>query len=146
MKPRLKKFAIGLTALLVVIQFVPIRGTNPPVGGEPQMSPEVREVLSRSCFDCHSNRTVWPWYSRVAPLSWWIVHHVDEGREHLNISTWETLSPEDQKDALEEVVEDVQEGEMPLGSYVVGHPKARLSDRDKQLLIDWARGQGSQIR
>lgn len=144
MNPRFQKLAIGLATFLVAIQFVPLRGENPPMTGEPPMSPEVREILTRSCFDCHSNRTVWPWYSKVAPVSWWIVRHVDEGREHLNFSTWDSLAPEDQQKALEETVEEVEKGKMPLASYVIGHPQAELSDNDRQALASWARALGSE--
>lgn len=141
---RLKKIAVGAAALLVAIQLAPIRGSNPPVTGEPPMSPEVREILARSCFDCHSNRTEWPWYSQVAPVSWWIVHHVDEGREHLNFSAWDTLPAEDRREAGEEIVEEVEEGKMPLATYVVGHPGAQLSDQDRQRLLAWARSLGAE--
>ena len=141
---RLKKIIVGVAALLVAIQLVPIRGGNPPITGEPAMSPEVREILARSCFDCHSNRTEWPWYSRVAPVSWWIAHHVDEGREHLNFSTWDTLPADERREMGEEIVEEVEEGKMPLASYVVGHPRAELSDQDRQRLIAWARSLGTE--
>ena len=138
----LKKIAAGLAVLLIAIQLVPVQSSNPPVSGEPAMSPEVREVLTRSCFDCHSNRTVWPWYSKVAPLSWWIANHVNEGREHLSFSTWDTLSAKDRAKAAEEIVDEVDEAKMPMASYVVGHPAAQLTDADRQVLIAWARGLG----
>ena len=136
---RFKNLAVGLLALAVIIQLAPGRGVNPPVTSEPAMSQEVREVLTRACFDCHSNRTVWPWYTRVAPVSWWIIHHVEEGREHLNLSTWDVLSPKDRVKAGENIGKEVEEGKMPLVSYVIGHPEASLSDQDRQLLIQWAR-------
>lgn len=129
---------VGLATLLAV-QLVPIRGHNPPVTSEPPMSNEAREVLTRACFDCHSNRTVWPWYSRVAPLSWWIVDHVEDGRRHLNFSAWDAMPADKRAEAGEEIVEEVQEGKMPMSSYVVGHPEARLSEADQRVLFAWAR-------
>lgn len=138
MKTAIKKTTLALLAILFALQWVPIRGQNPHVTGEPPMPPEVRKILSRSCFDCHSNQTVWPWYSRVAPLSWWIVRHVEEGREHLNFSTWNTLDSEKQNEMGEEIVEEIEKAKMPLPSYLVGHPDARLSKDDRQALTAWA--------
>lgn len=136
---RFRKLVIGLLVLVAAIQLVPVNRSNPPVTGEPGMTAEVEEVLTRACFDCHSNRTVWPWYSRVAPLSWFVTNHVNEGREHLNFSTWDAVSPSDRAKAAEEVAEEVDEGKMPMTSYVVGHPSAQLSELDRQKLLSWAR-------
>ena len=118
---------------LLAVQLVPYgwRHTNPPVVAEPPWdSDRTRELFHRTCGDCHSNRTVWPWYSRVAPLSWWIVKDVDEGRSHLNVSEWHR----EQKDARE-AVEEVREGEMPLPIYLPLHPEARLSPAEKAELL-----------
>lgn len=136
---RFRNLTLGLLALIALMQLVPVNRSNPPVTGEPTMTAEVGEVLTRACFDCHSNRTVWPWYSRVAPLSWYIADHVNEGREHLNFSTWDRLSARDRAKAAEEIVEEVDEGKMPMTSYVVGHPSAQLSELDRQQLLAWAR-------
>jgi hypothetical protein len=104
------------------------------------MPTEVRSILERSCYDCHSNRTRWPWYSRVAPVSWFVARHVAEGREHLNFTEWDRMSPEDQAKAMEEIGETVTEGEMPLASYLLAHPEAALSEQDQTLLRQWAGG------
>lgn len=136
----LQKILSGLMIALFAIQLLPYRGSNPPERTEPEMAPEVREILTRSCYDCHSNRTTWPWYSQVAPVSWWIVHHVNEGREHLNFSEWDRLDSKERGKAGEEIADEVSEGGMPLASYVVGHPEATLSDGDRQILLSWANG------
>jgi len=123
-----------LLGVLVLIQAVPYGRThdNPPVSAEPDWnSPRTRELAVVACYDCHSNETRWPWYTNVAPLSWSITSHVDEGREKLNFSEWDR--PQDEGD---EVVESITEGEMPPVSYVWLHPEARLSDEDEAALIE----------
>lgn len=133
-----KAVLAGAIILLAVLQLVPVDLSNPPVEQDVGAPAPVAEVLRRACYDCHSNQTRWPWYSRVAPVSWWIKHHVDEGREHLNFSEWNRLSTEDRSEALEETWEEVEEGKMPLSSYLPMHPDARLTPQDLQLLKDWA--------
>jgi hypothetical protein len=125
--------SIGVVAAFVTIQAVPYgrNHTNPPVRGEPAWdSPQTRELTVRACFDCHSNETVWPWYSNIAPLSWLIQSDVDEGRKKVNYSEWNRL----QKEAKESA-ETVQEGEMPPWYYAILHPEARLSSSERQALI-----------
>jgi mono/diheme cytochrome c family protein len=114
----LKKLAFGLLGLLVVgflvIQAVPYgrAHANPAVVSEPNWdTPRTRQLAKQACFACHSNETAWPWYSNVAPISWWVQDHVDEGREELNFSVWNT--GEDSDDVYESVVE----GEMPPWYY-----------------------------
>ena len=125
--------AIIVVALLA-IQLVPYGRdhTNPPVTGEPPWdSAATRELAVKACFDCHSNETVWPWYSNVAPISWRLQNHVNEGREKLNFSEWGTGEQETEK-----IVRVVQEGEMPPWDYLIPHPEANLSDADTQTLLD----------
>ncbi|MBL8940700.1 MAG: heme-binding domain-containing protein [Archangium sp.] len=106
--------------------------TNPPVKAEPQWtSPEVRALAVRACFDCHSNETKWPGYSNVAPVSWLVQHHVDEGRHELNFSEFDRPQKH-AKDAEEEL----REGEMPMGGYVAMHAEAKLTDAEKKQLGD----------
>ena len=134
----LKWSGVILAVVFVIIQFIPVDRSNPPVEAEVPASPEVRQVLRRACYDCHSNETVWPWYSRVAPVSWLVARDVHEGREHLNFSTWNRISTQDQVEALHESWEEVAEGEMPLWLYLPPHPEARLTDRDRASLRSWA--------
>ena len=133
----LKTSLIVLAIAFVGIQFVPVDRENPPVTGEVTAPAQVKALLKRSCYDCHSNETRWPWYAYVAPVSWLVAEDVEEGREHLNFSEWDKLSPSRQARLKEEIAEEVAEGEMPLSNYLITHPDAELSDADKALLYSW---------
>lgn len=116
---------------LIGIQFVPVDRTNPPIVDEVDWdSEETREIAKRACFDCHSNETIWPWYSYVAPLSFRIAHHVDHGREHLNFSDW--TQPNESFDEIKEVMD---EGEMPLWDYLLMHSDAKLTPEETETLL-----------
>ena len=118
-----------LVALFLIAQVIPYgrAHTNPPVVAEPAWdSPATRALAKRACFDCHSNETTWPWYSHVAPTSWFLQSHVDEGREHLNFSEWNKPYR-----AAGKASREVKSGGMPLSSYLLMHPEARLSDAEK---------------
>jgi hypothetical protein len=141
MKKFSKLFLSIVLPVFVLIQFVPVEQTNPAIESEIPASPEVRSVLRRACYDCHSNETSWPWYSHIAPVSWLVAHDVHEGREKLNFSTWNALSERKQAKALHEVLEEVEEGEMPPWFYLLPHPEARLSDQDRSALSQWAQAQ-----
>lgn len=123
---------ITLGLLLLVIQFIPVSGarTNPPVIAEPVWdSNQTYALVKRACFDCHSNATVWPWYSRVAPVSWLMVRDVQLGRQELNFSEWHR-----RQEGADEVVEVIIEGSMPPRLYLLAHPEARLSVPERQAL------------
>ncbi len=136
---RIAQWSVAALAIaLVAIQFVPVERTNPPVETEVPAAAEVRAVLRRACFDCHSNETVWPWYSRVAPVSWLVAHDVHEGREEMNFSTWNRLTTKEQDHAQRECWEKVGEGEMPPRLYLQPHPKAHLSAADRSVLRAWS--------
>jgi len=134
---RLKKVlvvaALAPIAMLAVIQLVPYGRdhSNPQVIAEPSWDqPATRALAVRACFDCHSNETRWPWYSHVAPMSWLVQNHVDEGRSILNFSEWQRANEAD------EAAEVVLEGEMPPRSYLLMHPEAVLSVQERQALAD----------
>jgi hypothetical protein len=121
----------------LLIQLVPYGRdqTNPPVTGEPAWdAPRTKELAKRACFDCHSNEPVYPWYSNVAPVSWLVMHDIDEGRGNLNFSEWEAGSKRAQH-AANEVGEVISSGQMPLPIYLLQHPEARLTETEKQELI-----------
>lgn len=121
-------------ALLVVVQIPPLSGrrTNPPVVAEPAWDASVtRELAVTACFDCHSNETRWPWYSTVAPVSWLVIHDVDEGRGELNFSEWGTRREQADGDDAAEAVRD---GSMPMPIYLPLHPEARLEDAERETL------------
>jgi hypothetical protein len=124
--------------LFLAIQFVPVDRSNPAIETEVPASAEVRSVLKRACYDCHSNEVVYPWYSYVAPVSWLVAKDVREGREKLNFSAWNRMSAEDRAEGPKESWEKVQEGEMPLWFYLPLHPAANLTAADKALLQAWA--------
>jgi hypothetical protein len=128
-----------LGVLFLAIQLVPVDRSNPPVEEEVPASPEARAVLRRACYDCHSNEVRWPWYARVAPVSWLIARDVSEGREALNYSTWNRLDAGDRREALEESWEETEEGEMPLWFYLPMHPEAWLSREDLAILEQGSR-------
>jgi hypothetical protein len=134
----MRRWILRLVALVIVgfvaIQLVPYgrAHTNPPMTGEPTWdSATTRALAVRACFDCHSNESVWPWYSNIAPASWLLQRHVDEGREKLNFSTWGTGEQE-----AEHAADLVVRGEMPPGDYLLLHPEARLADAEKQQLVN----------
>ena len=134
----MKRIALSVVAILaigfVAIQLVPYgrAHTNPPVTGGPDWDSQVtRDLAVRACFDCHSNETTWPWYANVAPVSWLLQRHVDEGREKLNFSEWGSGEQE-----TEDMVELVREGEMPPWDFLLMHPEAKLSAAEQQALID----------
>jgi len=129
---------LGLAiAGFLLLQLVPYGRdiSNPPVTGEPAWdSPRTKELAKRACFDCHSNETAYPWYSRVAPVSWLVRRDIEEGRGNLNFSEWEIGSKRAQR-AADEVREVISSGEMPLPIYLIQHPEARLTDAEKQELL-----------
>jgi len=128
------KILVSAILLLVGIQFIPYGKdhTNPAVVAEPKWdTPKTRELFMKACVDCHSHETKWPAYSSVAPISWIVYNHVIEGREHFNVSNWGHQKKNEGEDAAEEL----EEGEMPLKSYLIAHPEAQLSDDEKKMLI-----------
>lgn len=141
-----KKILIALFAVLIVMQF--IRPDKNMAQGdyvatfvtETQPTPEVKTILKTACFDCHSNNTVYPWYAEVAPVSYWLADHVDEGKEHLNFSDWANYAPKKKAHKLEELVEEVEKKAMPLESYTFIHQNARLTAEQTAAVINWAKG------
>jgi cytochrome c553 len=143
MKKILKWSILALAALFVAIQFAGPEKSNPPVEAartiqaNTQITPEVSAIIARACQDCHSHQTRWPLYSYVEPVSWFLVDHVNDGRKHLNFSEWATYEPKRMRKKLQEMFEEVEKGAMPLKSYLLLHPEARLSQDDIQQLGAW---------
>lgn len=134
---------VGVGGFLL-IQLVPYgrNHNNPAVSSEPNWdSAQTQALAQRACYDCHSNETVWPWYSHVAPVSWLVQHDVEEGRQYLNFSTW---SNGGQGREPEEAIEVIAEGEMPPPVYLITHPEARLTSAEKQALMEGLRATISQ--
>lgn len=122
-----------LGGIFVAMQLLPVgaRRDNPPVVAGPAWDSErTRELFFRSCSDCHSNQTRWPWYSGVAPMKWLVAYDVANGREHLNVSEWHR--PQRHAD---DAAEEVEEGAMPLPTYLWFHPEARLTPQERRELV-----------
>lgn len=138
-----KKIIFVVIFAFIVIQFIPVQKTNPPVTRDFQTEKHMKKLLKRSCYDCHSNETVWPWYSRIAPFSWLLADDVSDARKHVNFSEWDKYDPKKVRRIIEEMVEQVEEGEMPLRIYLFMHHEAKLSDADIAYIKSWAAGQDS---
>lgn len=134
-----RRLLLAAAVFVAVIQIIPARRTNPPVRSDLHAPVEVKEILRRACYDCHSHETRWPWYSRVAPLSWWVVSHVNEARGDLNFSEWPRFDHELAGMALHDIDTQVTREKMPLPSYTIMHAGARLSEVERQTLVRWAR-------
>jgi mono/diheme cytochrome c family protein len=126
-----------MRALLVAMQLIPLERSNPPITADVDAPTVTKEVLRRACYDCHSHETVWPWYAWVAPVSFLVVHDVEEARQHLNFSTWDRYAAEKARKKIDEVLEEVEEGEMPLFYYLWMHPEARLTPDDRAAIERW---------
>ena len=130
----MKKVLLYLIGLSILIQFIPYGKdhVNPPIISEVKWdSPKTKSLFMKACADCHSHETKWPWYSNVAPVSWFIYHDVEEGREHFNVSAWGNQEENEGNEAAE----TIEKGEMPMKVYLLAHPEARLSADEKKSLI-----------
>ncbi|MEA2205014.1 MAG: hypothetical protein QOE77_1790 [Blastocatellia bacterium] len=147
----LKWLVVIVGVVFLAAQFKRPERTNPPVDqtqtleAHTQMTPQVGAVLSRSCNDCHSNNTTWPWYTNVAPVSWFIADHVEDGRRHLNFSEWGKGDERRKRKKLEEICEEVRDGAMPLSSYTPLHPQAKLTPEDIKTLCDWTEAERARL-
>jgi hypothetical protein len=147
----LKWTFIVLLVLFAALQLIRPAGTNPPVDesqtiyARTRITPRVTAILERSCRDCHSNKTVWPWYSNVAPVSWFVIGHVNDGRREMNLSEWGHLDPDRQSRKLRQICEEVQDGAMPLSSYTPLHPGSKLSPDDVKTLCDWTEAERTRM-
>jgi hypothetical protein len=132
------RILIAVLVAAVAAQFVPLHPDNPPATAALVAAVPVQAVLQRACFDCHSNDTRWPWYAHVAPVAWFVVDHVREGRARLDFSTCGQLPEEKQAKLPRKCWHQVEKGAMPLASYLWIHRGARLTEADRALLRDWA--------
>ncbi len=138
-----KHWLILILVILVVIQFIRIDKTMPEAKAESDfiliVNPptEIANLIKTSCYDCHSYQIKFPWYSEIAPVSWYLKHHVNEGLERVNFSDWTSYSKEKASRKLEACAEVIEEGEMPLSSYTLMHSEARLNVEQQKQLIEW---------
>jgi hypothetical protein len=131
---------LGILVLLVGSQFVPVNRSNPAIETEVLPPATVRAILRRACYDYHSNETAWPWYSRIAPVSWLVAHDVRKGREEVNFSAWNRMPTQKQERKRKETSKEIEEEEMPPWYYLGVHRTAALSAEDKSTLRRWALG------
>jgi hypothetical protein len=133
----MKKLVVLLIVALIGIQFIPVERTNPPVLYDIDAPANVKTILKKACYDCHSNETEWAWYTQIAPLSFLTVKDVNEGRENLNFSEWGKFAMKSDQ-VKDEIWEEVREEQMPPWMYRVVHSDAKLSQEEKDALRNWA--------
>ena len=142
-----KWFLISVPSLLVLVQLLGPERTNPPfdpsrtISSRLEVPADVSGILRRACHSCHSHQTVWPWYSNLTPVSWYVVDHVDRGRSELNLSDWARYDRAQMISLLEEMCELVTKGEMPLEPYLWMHKEAHLTRGDVTTLCEWTEQQ-----
>jgi Haem-binding domain len=137
----IKKIFLILVVGLLAMQFFPVERSNPSARGQLAAPAEVESVLRRACYDCHSNETFWPWYERVAPISFLLARDVKAGRRELNLSIWDRYDQRRKARKLKEIVKEVEEGDMPPWYYVTVHSDAKLSQNDRETIVKWSKGQ-----
>jgi hypothetical protein len=146
-----RRILLIIVVILVAIQLYRPAETNPPedpshnLKAVAQVPPEVDQILARSCNDCHSYKTVWPWYSKVAPASWLVASDVKDGRRHLNLSDWTALTTERQQRRLSEICSEVDEGEMPLKQYTWIHKETPLDRQQRDTICNWTKEEQKRI-
>ncbi len=145
MKKFFKQFFLSLLVILVLIQFFkPEKNINTTpsdkyISTVINVPENVNAIFIKSCADCHSNNTQYPWYANTQPAAWWLNDHIKEGKAELNIDSFANYSLRRQYRKLEEIMDEVEEDEMPLSSYTLIHRNTKLSEADKAIIINWAK-------
>ena len=144
MKRGIKLAALLIIAILIVLQFFQPEKNQGSITQESDLivvasvPDSLSKILITSCYDCHSNRTEYPWYNRISPVSWYLYKHVSEGKEGLNLSEYGNLSKAEKIGALSDLYDALEAGTMPLQSYMLIHRDARMSQEEIDALLDWA--------
>ncbi|MDP2088982.1 MAG: heme-binding domain-containing protein [Flavobacteriaceae bacterium] len=139
----MKKTLYFIIFLIVIIQFIRPREnvaeqlSENDITAELNVPSEIQEILKTSCYDCHSNNTKYPWYNQVAPISWLIANHVNEGKKHLNFSEWKRYNFSQKKHILDEMEEVLENNKMPLKSYLLMYHDGKITDQERQYLLEW---------
>jgi len=147
-----KKILLALLGVFILIQFIkPAKNQSTAVTPDDifvnfQAADSTKQLIRTACYDCHSNNTVYPWYAEIQPVAWWLADHVNEGKSELNFSEFASYKPKKADHKLEEVIEMIHEGEMPLKSYKLIHGDAKLSEAQKTGIITWANELRTQIK
>ena len=139
----MKKILLGILAIFILIQFFRPEKNNSKnemnaMSTVMEIPVEVTKIIQTSCADCHTNSTNYPWYSEIAPVSWYLAQHVKEGKEHLNFSEWTTYNKDQQEHIIKDLKEVLNDREMPLKSYLLIHKDAKLTENQYQIMYDWA--------
>ncbi len=132
-----KIVAVVFAILFIFVWIISPVKTNPPVTVEIQAEQAVKNILEKSCYDCHSNKTNWPWYSHFPPGSYFVGDHVKHGRGHLNFTEWDKYDTKKRKKLLEEMIEEIEKKNMPLNPYLLLHSEAELNIKDIEILKNW---------
>lgn len=149
---RIKKILIVFLLVLVIIQFIKpeknLSAASSPndIFAHYQTPDSTKQLIKTACYDCHSNNTVYPWYSEVQPVAWWLSNHIKDAKSEINFSEFATFTPKKADHKMEEVMEVVKEEEMPLKSYSIIHKNARLTDAQRLTIINWAKQIRAQIQ
>jgi hypothetical protein len=151
MKKIMKWTAILLFVAFVVIQFIRPEYSNPPINqsetleATTQVPENVSQIFGRSCNDCHTNKTIYPWYSQMAPISWQMADHIKDGRRHLNMSIWNTYDSDKKRKKLDEICDEITDGEMPISQYLWLHWNANLSSDEVKTICDWTKQEAGRL-
>jgi hypothetical protein len=147
----LRRILLIVSIVFLAIQVYRPATSNPPedpshnLRAVAQVPPDVDHMLAQSCNDCHSYKTVWPWYTKVAPSRWLVVSDVNDGRRHLNFSEWAKLTPERQQRKLTEICEEVEQGDMPLKQYTWIHTETGLSKNQREAICAWTKAEQARV-
>ncbi|WP_456421586.1 heme-binding domain-containing protein [Lutibacter sp.] len=138
----MKKILLGVLIVLILIQFITPQKNNSKdytndITTELQVPEDVLQIIKTSCADCHSNSTVYPWYNKIAPFSWYLAQHVNEGKEHLNFSEWTKYNRDQKNHIVKELKEVIKKREMPLTTYVLIHKNAAMNEAQNKLFLNW---------
>ncbi|WP_372746932.1 heme-binding domain-containing protein [Lutibacter sp.] len=140
----MKKVLVAVLVVVVLIQFIRPTKNNSKIEVNSittvmDVPMEVQEILKTSCNDCHSNNTEYPWYSEVAPVSWYLASHVNEGKEHLNFSEWAKYNEDQKNHIINDIEEELTDKKMPLKSYLIIHENAEMTDNQYKILLNWVK-------
>ena len=135
----MKKIIFTFVAILLLLQLIPVEKTNPQINSQSTLNTNisVMKILKKSCYDCHSNETKWPFYTSIAPFSFFVTSHVNDGRKALNFSNYNNIDNETKEKRLQRAIITTKNGRMALPSYLFAHKSAKLSKEEKKILSAW---------
>ena len=140
----IKKIDLGLTGLLIIIQFIPQEKNLSDdqlfdISKKYEIPADVQVILKNACNDCHTNKSTYPWYSNIQPVGFWLNHHINDGKKHLNFSDWSSYTLKKKEHKMDELHEEVAKGEMPLDSYTWTHGDANLTQAQIDAIVTWGK-------